>query len=155
MKAKYTGKPKGRGYTPGAGRKKGTPNVIQRDLREMILGALNDVGGQAYLAAQAKKNPRAFIALVGKCLPKDLNINRNPDQPRVINSSKLSYDERQQLRDMILRAAMPDQPAIEHENGSMAAQEGLGAAIRAQDAEECGSTGSEGSEGPKEDSETC
>lgn len=95
----------------------------------MIEGALHAVGGQAYLEKQAKKNPKAFMALVGRILPKDINVTTNHAAPRVIDSSKLSYDERQQLRDMILRAALPEQPAIEHEDGSVAAQEGLGAAI--------------------------
>lgn len=38
----------------------------------MILGALDEAGGQAYLVKQAKKNPKAFLALLGKCLPKDI-----------------------------------------------------------------------------------
>jgi hypothetical protein len=35
----------------------------------MILGALDDAGGQDYLAEQAHKNPAAFMALLGKVLP--------------------------------------------------------------------------------------
>lgn len=35
----------------------------------MILGALDDCGGQRYLADQAVANPAAFMALVGKVLP--------------------------------------------------------------------------------------
>jgi hypothetical protein len=38
----------------------------------MVLGALTDAGGQDYLTKQAKKNPKAFLALLGKCLPKDI-----------------------------------------------------------------------------------
>ncbi len=113
----------------GGGTRAGKPNHLTRDLRAMIEGALHAVGGQAYLEKQAKKNPKAFMALVGRILPKDINVTTNHAAPRVIDSSKLSYDERQQLRDMILRAALPEQPAIEHEDGSVAAQEGLGAAI--------------------------
>lgn len=51
------------------GRKKGTPNKTTAALKELILGALGDVGGQAYLAAQATENPSAFLSLVGKVLP--------------------------------------------------------------------------------------
>lgn len=58
----------------GIGRKKGVPNKITGDVRAMILGALQDVGGQAYLAQQATENPQAFMALVGRTLPKDLNV---------------------------------------------------------------------------------
>ena len=57
------------GYKTG-GRAKGTPNKLTRDLREMILGALADAGGRAYLAEQARKNPGSFLRLVGKLLPR-------------------------------------------------------------------------------------
>lgn len=60
---------------PKGGSRKGIPNKVTGDLRAMILGALDDVGGQDYLVRQAKKkNPLPFMALVGKCLPKDLNV---------------------------------------------------------------------------------
>jgi hypothetical protein len=55
------------------GRQVGTPNKITADLKAMILGALDDAGGQRYLAAQAAKNPNAFLTLVGKVLPMQLN----------------------------------------------------------------------------------
>jgi len=38
----------------------------------MILGALDQAGGQAYLLEQAKTNANAFLTLAGKCLPKEL-----------------------------------------------------------------------------------
>ena len=48
----------------------------------MIVGALNDVGGRAYLARQAEKNPNAFMALVGRVLP--LNIAGTDGGPVMI-----------------------------------------------------------------------
>ena len=51
------------------GRVAGTPNKVTADLRDMILGALADAGGQKYLADQAVKSPGAFMTLVGKVLP--------------------------------------------------------------------------------------
>ncbi len=51
------------------GRVKGTPNKVTKALKDMIIGALDDAGGQTYLAAQAKANPAAFMTLVGKVLP--------------------------------------------------------------------------------------
>ena len=51
------------------GRVKGTPNKVTTELKEMILGALSDAGGQEYLKEQAEKNPGAFMTLVGKVLP--------------------------------------------------------------------------------------
>jgi hypothetical protein len=55
--------------TSGQGRKKGVPNKLTADLKAMILGALDDAGGQAYLARQAYESPGAFMALIGKVLP--------------------------------------------------------------------------------------
>lgn len=57
------------------GRKKGTPNKLSGDVRQMILGALDDVGGQRYLKEQAIDNPVAFLTLVGKVVPKDVTID--------------------------------------------------------------------------------
>lgn len=53
----------------GKGRKKGVPNKTTTALKEMILKALDDKGGVAYLAKQADENPTAFLSLVGKVLP--------------------------------------------------------------------------------------
>lgn len=64
-----------RGAKPGerrGGRQAGTPNVITRDLKEMVLGALDDAGGREYLAKQAVLNPGPFMTLVGKCLPREI-----------------------------------------------------------------------------------
>lgn len=56
------------------GRKRGTPNKVTKDLKDMILGALEAAGGEKYLKTQAKESPAAFLGLVGKVLPKDLNL---------------------------------------------------------------------------------
>jgi hypothetical protein len=37
----------------------------------MILGALDDAGGQDYLAEQARENPIAFLTLLGRVLPRE------------------------------------------------------------------------------------
>lgn len=59
----------------GKGRPKGSPNVATAALKDMILGALDDAGGQAYLARQAEENPGAFIGLIGRVLPKDISLS--------------------------------------------------------------------------------
>ena len=61
------GKPKGLPKT--GGRKKNTPNKLTSELKDMILNALNTVGGEAYLVKCAENNPQAFLTLVGKVLP--------------------------------------------------------------------------------------
>jgi hypothetical protein len=43
-------------------------------LKEMVLLALDDVGGRAYLAKQAEENPSAFIGLIGKIMPREVEM---------------------------------------------------------------------------------
>jgi hypothetical protein len=71
-------KPKKRKMPPnaGKGRKAGVPNKVTGDVKAMILGALEQAGGEDYLAKQATQNPGAFMALVGKVLPKDLKVDQ-------------------------------------------------------------------------------
>ena len=45
------------------------PNKLTGELKDMILGALEDAGGREYLVKQAMDSPNAFMALVGKILP--------------------------------------------------------------------------------------
>jgi hypothetical protein len=59
----------------GKGRKRGSKNKLGADVKAMIEGALSAVGGQKYLEQQAKKNPVAFMTLVGKLVPKDVNVD--------------------------------------------------------------------------------
>jgi len=71
--ARIYGRPAKKGERPG-GRAKGTPNKVTRELKVMIEVALENAGGVEYLQRVAKKNPAAFLALVGKLLPKDINL---------------------------------------------------------------------------------
>jgi hypothetical protein len=57
----------------GKGRKPGVPNKLTADVKEMILGALERVGGEDYLAQQAQENPTAFLSLLGRVLPKQID----------------------------------------------------------------------------------
>lgn len=68
----------------GASRK-GIPNKITKQLKDMILGALDDAGGQQYLARQAEENPGAFLALIGKVLPITLISNADDQAPAPVS----------------------------------------------------------------------
>jgi hypothetical protein len=60
-----------KGQKRGPGRPPGTPNKVTKDLKDMILGALDESGGVDYLVGRAKdpKTASAFLSLVGKVLP--------------------------------------------------------------------------------------
>lgn len=55
------------------GRQKGTPNKTTALLKDAILRAAGDAGGEGgmvgYLTSQARENPGPFMALLGKVLP--------------------------------------------------------------------------------------
>lgn len=57
------------------GRTKGTPNKVNAELKEMILEALDKRGGVDYLVMQADENPKAFLALLGRVLPMQVNAS--------------------------------------------------------------------------------
>lgn len=57
------------GRRPGSGRKPGTPNKLTSTVKMMVLGALDKLGGEAYLVRMAKKHPQAYMTLLGKIIP--------------------------------------------------------------------------------------
>lgn len=67
-------KPRKRGAS-----RKGKPNKVTKELKDIIRGALDDAGGRKYLATQAKENPAAFMGLIGKIIPKDVSATINGD----------------------------------------------------------------------------
>ena len=75
----YYASSKDAGGNVGKDRTKGTPNKISAALKDMILGALDDAGGRAYLKDQALNNPTAFMTLIGKVLP--TTITGDPNAP--------------------------------------------------------------------------
>jgi hypothetical protein len=77
----------------GKGRKKGVPNRVTKELKEMILGALSDVGGQDYLARQAEENPNAYLALVGKVLPMTVSGTGEKGEIKIVVSTGINRDD--------------------------------------------------------------
>jgi hypothetical protein len=63
------------------GRQKGTPNKITAFLKDAILQAAeaaHDGGTVGYLTEQANANPAAFMTLLGKVLPMQVEGGENP-----------------------------------------------------------------------------
>lgn len=59
----------GLGGQKTGGRQAGTPNKVTRQLRDMIITALDRAGGEEYLVQQAHDNPKAFLSLLGRIIP--------------------------------------------------------------------------------------
>lgn len=57
----------------GKGRPKGAANKTTKEVKEMILEALQRAGGIQYLVDQAREKPVAFLGLVGKVMPLQVN----------------------------------------------------------------------------------
>lgn len=51
------------------GRQKGSPNKVTKQLKDMILQALDESGGVEYLKQTAIDHPQAFMTILGKVLP--------------------------------------------------------------------------------------
>lgn len=59
----------------GPGRPKGLPNKVTGEIRDMIRAALEEAGGTKYLLNQAHENPVAFMGLIGKIIPKEVEAH--------------------------------------------------------------------------------
>jgi len=92
-----------KGQPKVGGRQNGTINKNSAALKDMILGALSEAGGQAYLVQQAKINPGPFLTLVGKVLPTTLE----GDKANPIAVSMSFEEERREAIDAI-RAAFAE-----------------------------------------------
>ena len=86
-----------KGQKSGPGRPKGTKNKATAELKEMILGALEEAGGIDYLVRKAE-DPRtasSFLALIGKVLPMTVQ-GPNPDGSHTFTPSMMvtvTWDE--------------------------------------------------------------
>lgn len=65
FKKGQSGNPNGR--PPG-------PNKLTTSIKAMIREALEAAGGAEYLTRQARENPTAFLTLVGKLVPAEVDI---------------------------------------------------------------------------------
>ena len=71
MSNKQTGNIRG----PAPGRPVGSVNKITGNVKNMILCALDTLGGEQWLVEQARLEPRAFMALLGRVLPTEVSLD--------------------------------------------------------------------------------
>lgn len=79
------------GRRQGAGRPKGAVDKGNALIREMIVDALQGVGGVEYLQNVAASHPAAFLSLVGKVMP--VQLSGEGGGPIKIQASQLTDDE--------------------------------------------------------------
>ena len=60
------------------GRRPGSVNRFQKNLRESVLEAYQQLGGTDWLVEQGRANPTAFMNLLSKLLPKDVSVTSSP-----------------------------------------------------------------------------
>ena len=68
---------KGDKAPPGVGRPKGRKNWISPDVHEAVLQAANNKGGVQYLERLADTEPRAFVALLARCMPQRIEAEHS------------------------------------------------------------------------------
>ena len=134
-------KPRPKPPSAGRGRKKGELNKTTRDVREMIavVAQKNAAKIDGWLTRIARKNPERAMELYLRMLeyhiPKltRLETVRDDKQPgRVIDSSQLTAEQREQLRQMI-QALPPEPMLIEQQSNNMLEGVGLGASQLSQE----------------------
>lgn len=81
------GAPKGRPKPAGSGRQKGGVNKKTKELKELVFAALHaGEGAENWLIRQKDENPVAFMTLLGKFVPRDLNVGGQQDNPIVFKT---------------------------------------------------------------------
>ena len=131
----------------GRGRKKGEINKVTRDVREIIakVAEANAPKIAGWLARIGRNNPAKamdlYLRMLEYHIPKltRTEIVKPPtNNGRVIDSSQLTAEQREQLRQMILGQAEP--VLLEQQQPNMLESVGLGDAQVVESVEEHGST---------------
>lgn len=75
---------KGQSRPPGSGRTAGTPNRFSQRLIDAIEASFEQLGGEAYLTELGRTEPRAYLALLGRILPAQVDARAVLDTPNAI-----------------------------------------------------------------------
>jgi hypothetical protein len=88
MSENQSKKSKRGGKRDGAGRPKGSLDKGNALIREMIVDALDELGGVEYLKTTASSHPAAFLSLLGKVMPVQIEGGDNP----IKHSVKVTFE---------------------------------------------------------------
>ncbi len=64
------GRPPGQKKT--GGRKKGSLNKTTAEVKQMLLGSLNQLGGEKFFVKLGKEHPAVYASLLGKLIPREV-----------------------------------------------------------------------------------
>ena len=73
-----------KGVKTGGGSRAGVPNKVTRSLKDMLEGALKAKGGQKWIEEQMDHNPGAVLSLLGKTLPRQVDVKAEVETKGVI-----------------------------------------------------------------------
>ena len=97
------GRPWVKGQSGNPSGRKG-PNKITRALKEIVLGALDRLGGEEYLVRVAKHDPAVFCALLQKIIPADMTA--------VIESKSVDLtDNTRRIQEALRAAGLATEPS--------------------------------------------
>jgi hypothetical protein len=87
----------GRGGGTGKGRAKGTPNRTTREIKEIVLEALDRLGGPEYLERVGLEKPEVFCQLLARVIPSQIKAELETEERRpsgiVVLPAQLSFEE--------------------------------------------------------------
>lgn len=90
----------------GHGRPKGAQNKSTQQLVDAIMHSFSSIGASKYLQQQAYENPVAYMGLLGKVLPKQVNIKGDS------TAHHIHHDARQWLATQIQAAAQAQEAQV-------------------------------------------
>ncbi len=73
------------------GRPRGTPNRTTASLKEALLNAFDEAGGEGWLVALARSDPRTFAGLLGRLIPREVQAQIEggpPDMAELILAAR-------------------------------------------------------------------
>ena len=70
------------------GRPKGSKAKMPRVVKDLFLNVLEDLGGEDFIEEFALKNKADFVKIIGKMLPKEVNVSGSIDIPTLAQLAK-------------------------------------------------------------------